>query len=156
MNIYINRLINLPRSRYRDIQFPEFRSYRLRLQIGWRRGTGGMERRRTKLVRRTRNGSSPYFCDSSRPVHPSGSGSHYRSMDGRGGKGEKGSSSVRAPASRGPPFSLSPSSRPFTHPSRRSLPILSLSFSLVEAPAFFLSPASVTCCPPSPFPVFVI
>lgn len=62
----------------------------------------GDGRRRTKLVRRTRNGSSPYFCVSSRPVHPSGSGSHYRSMDGRGGKGEKGSSSVRTPSSRGP------------------------------------------------------
>lgn len=34
-----------------------------------------------------------------RPVHPSAAGSHYRSMGEVGRKGEKGSSSVRAPSS---------------------------------------------------------
>lgn len=121
------------------------------------RGTEGYRgRRTTKLIRRTKNGSSPYFCDSSRPVHPSGSGSHYRSMDGRGGKGEKGSSSVRGPLVPRSPFSLSPSP---CVPSPTSLRLsssdpvfLSLSFVLSLNPpcAFSLAPASVTCSP-APF-----
>lgn len=77
--------------RYRDIDI------RFSEVVSPDRGSGD-GRRRTKLVRRTRNGSSPYFYDSSRPVHPSGSGSHYRSMDGRDGKGEKGSSVPPRPA----------------------------------------------------------
>lgn len=105
----------------------------------------GDERRRTKLVRRTRNGSSPYFCDSSRPVHPSGGGSHYRSMDGRGGKGEKGSSSIRAPSSRGPLSLFLPPGVPFAPFSPSSFDPISLSPSLAEAIALSLSPASVTC-----------
>lgn len=147
-------MINLPRSRYRDIQFPEFRSYRSRLQIGWRRGTGGMERRRTKLVRRTRNGSSPYFCDSSRPVHPSGSGSHYRSMDGRGGKGEKGSSSVRAPRVPRSPF-LSFSFLASLHPPLSPLSSDPVSLILSRGSPRFLPLSRFRyLLPPPPFPGF--
>lgn len=63
-------------------------------------GEGKREEARAKVVCRIRNGSSPYFCNSS-----SGAPFGCRialSIDGWmrwGGKGEKGSSSVRAPSS---------------------------------------------------------
>lgn len=63
-------------------------------------GEGKREEARAKVVRRIRNGSSPYFCNSS-----SGAPFGCRialSIDGWmrwGGKGEKGSSSVHAPSS---------------------------------------------------------
>lgn len=75
-------------------------------QLHFRTGKVGKgdEETRAKVVRRIRNGSSPYFCNSS-----SGAPFGCRialSIDGwvrRGGKGKKGSSSVRIPSSlRGP------------------------------------------------------
>lgn len=150
-------MLSIDRQNHRchGIRFSEFR---LHLQIDGdgmtipeRERVGG--RRRTKLVCRTRNGSSPYFCDSSRPVYPSVSGSHYRSMDGRGGKGEKGLSSVRAPPPLvpGSPFSLSPFSHPFTAPlavlfRSRLSHSLSLSSRLLPSPSLPL-PLLAPPCP---------
>jgi len=110
-----------------------------------RRNSKGGGWRRTKLVRRTRNGSSPYFCDSSRPVHPSVADRIIdRWMDGW----ERGKGLVQRPCPFVPqsPFLSFSFLASLHHPSRRPLLILSLSHSPVKtSPAFFLFPASVTC-----------
>jgi len=137
-----------------DIQFSEFQSsvtfsVRRRGRAGWE---GGINEGGQSWYAGPETAAA--LISATRPVHPSGSGSHYRSMDGR--SRERGKGLVQRPcplASRGPPFYLSPSSSPFIIPSRYSLPILSLFRSLVEAslPSPSLSLAFVTC--PS---VFVI
>lgn len=147
-----------PRYRYSILRASKYRFASPDRWPGYRRGGGWMERRRrTKLVRRARNGSSPYFCDSSRPVHPSGSGSHYRSMDGRGWERGKGLvQHPRAPSRPAVPFLPCTLLASLRRSSRSALfrSCLPLSRSLAAAPAFSLTPASVTCS--SALTVFVI
>jgi len=150
----INRSTEWPIPRYSIFSSPSFK-VRLRFQFGdggGRGGRGGINEGGQSWYAGPETAAA--LISATRPVHPSGSGSHYRSMDGR--SRERGKGLVQRPcplASRGPPFYLSPSSSPFIIPSRYSLPILSLFRSLVEAslPSPSLSLAFVTC--PS---VFVI
>lgn len=115
-----------------DIQFSEFQSS-VTFSVRRRRGEGN-KRGRTKLVRRTRNGSSPYFCDSSGAPFGVADRIIDRWMDGVG-KGEKGSSSARVPSRLAIPLSIFlpprvPSSSPLAVP----FPILSLSVSRWSLP----------------------
>jgi len=98
-----------------------------------RRNSKGGGWRRTKLVRRTRNGSSPYFCDSSRPVHPSVADRIIdRWMDGW----ERGKGLVQRPCPFVPqsPFLSFSFLASLHHPFRRPLLILSLSLILPLKP----------------------
>lgn len=145
-NQSIDRIVDV-----HGIRFCEVRSISRSAAAGY--SVRGDERRRTKLVRRTRNGSSPYFCDSSRPVHPSDGGSHYRSMDGRIGKGKRARSASVPPRLPRFPFSLSPSWHPFipfslsssdpaslffSRGSHRSLPLFYLPLPAPPRPSVFV------------------